>query len=175
MQRWSREEIEARALDVTGNSKDAAALRLKIQQEKEYREAEKSGLDAATLARLREVQAMEAAKQAADELTSSMLNVPEGFRVAAAAFRAQDPWTPPPAEPLPPPPVPPEPPSPPGGGTWSPPGGGGPDGTQFYSIAPDTPVVLTLDGEVVANTVIRHARRKASRQFGDATRWGEVS
>jgi hypothetical protein len=162
-----KDDLAVRELAAKGLDKDAEALRLKLQHEREYQEAEKQGYDAATLAQLRHVQALEAAKQAADGLTTSMLNVPEGFRLAAAAFRAQDSFTP---------------------TTSGPPilaGWPGPHPTPtFPTLGPiddggrsedDRDIVLQLDGREVARVAVHHLRRKARQQFGDETRWGEVS
>jgi hypothetical protein len=162
-----KDDLAVRELAAKGLDKDAEALRLKLQHEREYQEAEKQGYDAATLAQLRHVQALEAAKQAADGLTTSMLNVPEGFRLAAAAFHAQDPF---------------------GTTTSGPPilgGWPGPHPTPTYpTLGPiddggrgedDRDVVLQLDGREVARVAVHHLRRKARQQFGDETRWGEVS
>ncbi|HYD52610.1 MAG TPA: hypothetical protein VEA99_08285, partial [Gemmatimonadaceae bacterium] len=61
-----RADYDVRALRAESRSEEAEALQLRLAQEREYREAERAGLDAATLARLKEVQAMEATSKAAE-------------------------------------------------------------------------------------------------------------
>jgi hypothetical protein len=75
------EDLEVRALRAQGLDKEADALALKNRHEREYAEAVKAGIDEVTLARLKEVQAMEAVKKIIDDLTTTVRNAPSGFYI----------------------------------------------------------------------------------------------
>jgi hypothetical protein len=62
-----REDYNVRALRAQRRNEEADALAFQIAQEREYQEAQKAGADEVTLARLREVQAMEAQQRAIDQ------------------------------------------------------------------------------------------------------------
>ncbi len=70
VQQRAQEDYKVRQLQAEGHSNEAAALRLQLDQQREYQDAVKAGLDAATLAALALAQAAEgaaaAAKQAQD-------------------------------------------------------------------------------------------------------------
>jgi hypothetical protein len=151
IKKWAAESIEVRFLEASGRSKEAAALRLQVQHEQEYNDAIKQGLDAATLARLKEVQALEKVKAASDAFTSSALNIPSGYKVAQAMFRAMspnDPWSPTP-------------------GTRAP----RPRENQDENLA----VTLVMDGEVVAKGVVKKLQGRAARQTGNPANWAQVT
>jgi hypothetical protein len=154
------DSIQARLLEVNGDTAGAAALRLRIQQEEEYRQAVKDGLDEATLATLRYVQAKEAEKAAADAFVSTALNIPEGYKIQAAQFQATNAWN-----------------DPYGPGWERQTSGSGRLGAASSSSGPGegAPVVLVMDGQVVAKGVIRNAQKLASGQFGDPSKWSQVS
>jgi hypothetical protein len=58
-------------------------------------------------------------------------------------------------------------------------GGGGPststtDGGRGTAVDDRTPVVLMLDGKVIANSTLRQLRKQSQAQFGTSDRWNEV-
>lgn len=115
---------------------------------------------------------------AANDAAEALLNVPTGFRIALERFNATavvDTTT--------------------GGypaggtpigsaGTGGGGGGGGGDGGDggygngspaFAAMSPtDTPIVLVMDGVVVAKTVVRNLQRQSQARFGTTLRWSEV-
>ncbi len=92
-QREKREELEVRALRAQGKNKEAEALRKQLDDAREIAEAEKAGMDAAYIARLKEIQAIERGTKALDELTGSLRNAPAGFKVAPYSFEFGAPKT----------------------------------------------------------------------------------
>lgn len=92
----AREDLEVRALRGQGKTKEADALRFQLEQDRELAEAERSGMDAAYLARLKEVQAIERTAQALNTLTTSVRNAPSGFKVESYinSFAAASPFPP---------------------------------------------------------------------------------
>ena len=85
-QREKREDLEVRALRAQGKNKEAEALRKQLDDAREIADAEKSGADAAYIARLKEIQAIERGTKALDELTGSLRNAPAGFKVQPYQF-----------------------------------------------------------------------------------------
>ena len=122
---------------------------------------------------------------AANSAAESLLNVPTGFRIALDRFLATAPVN-----------------DLPNGGSSTIPGsngagsgdsgGGGrrakprPDGTtggdgvdvnaqvSFAQASADTPIVLVMDGVVVAKTVVKNLQRQSQARFGTTLRWSEV-
>jgi hypothetical protein len=79
--RFAKEDLEVRALRASGRNDEANKLALLNQQRQELFEAEKAGYDAAYIARLKEVQAMERTAEAMNALTTSVRNAPSGFKI----------------------------------------------------------------------------------------------
>lgn len=140
------QSLRVRLANAQGNTEEAQRLS-NLMEIEEYRNR---GADAYTLALLRQVQAQEAAKRAADGLTGSMLNLPTYFKYASAIFGATTPR----AIPIAP------------GGT-----GGERPGT---GTGEPINVTVYVGGEQVAATVKREFKREAQQKFGDTTLWGQT-
>jgi hypothetical protein len=124
---------------------------------------------------------LDALGKAADATTSSLLNVPEGYKVAAARFDAIDALQPGTT-------------STSGGGTTTTSTGGGipASAAQPTDTTPSIPTgvglggeTFTLNGDVyidatgmdpedLFDAVVHEGRRRAHNRFGDASRWSEV-
>jgi hypothetical protein len=74
-------------LRAQGKDDEADKLAQEIRHKREYDEAVKAGLDEVTLARLKEVQAMEAVKKLIDDITTSVRNAPSGFKIESYIHR----------------------------------------------------------------------------------------
>jgi hypothetical protein len=158
-QRLTKEGIDARLLRTQGRDVEADALELKIQHEREYADAVKQGLDAATLASLKYVQQKEEEAAAANKASSAALNIPSGYKIAAAAFAAMSPEL--------------------GrlGGVSMPTFPSTPLGGPMAADKDGEPtsVLIVMDGLAVGKGVIKRLGSKAASQFGDASRWSEVT
>jgi hypothetical protein len=148
------QDLQVRLLEAQGKQLEANALRLKLDQEREYNEAVKNNTDAITLALLKQVQAQEAIRAATLETTSALLNVPTGFKVARATFEAM-PF-----------------------GSPNRPGGSGVD---FHPVdagpvpnLPDINVNLMVDGKTIAVTTVRALRRMGAQQGLAPDEWSQV-
>ncbi len=80
-QREKREDLEVRALRAGGKNKEADKLALELAQRRELLEAEKAGMDAAYIARLKEIQAIERTAAALNQLNTAVRNAPSGFKI----------------------------------------------------------------------------------------------
>lgn len=149
-QREATEDLQVRALRARGLEREADALALALEQQREYEAAVREGFTAAQLEQLRYVQALEKVKAATQGVSNALLNAPTGFKVALERFVATT------AENV-------------GAamGTIRP-----GDGTS--SASGDTTVILTLDGKAVAKGVVNTLKRQAQTQFGTTLRWSEV-
>ncbi len=92
-QKLAREDLEVRALTAQGKNKEADALRKDLADRREILEAERAGMDAAYIARLKEIQALEKTTKTLDELTGSLRNAPAGFKVQPYQFEFGAPKT----------------------------------------------------------------------------------
>jgi hypothetical protein len=104
----------------------------------------------------RRIALIKAEKDAIDGVNRAALNLPAIFKLAGAVFSAIDPL------------------SLTGNG-----GGLGPAG-RWPTAKPavgggDTTIIVELDGQKVGTGVVRNLQRRAAREFGDSTRWGEVT
>lgn len=112
--------------------------------------------------------ALDKEKGAIDELTRSMVNMVEGYKLQATIFKYANP-----RGPSTPPPVP-VPPSYPTGSI--PPGGPGETGTGIPGAGSgNLTVEVVMNGEKVGTAVIRDFRRRASDQTGDSTNWTAIT
>lgn len=142
------EDIEVRRLSALGMTKEAEALKLTLDQQREYDSARQSGYTDAMLAQLLYVQGLEKVAAAAQQATASMLNLPTGFKIAAAIFNASAPLSLIPTQ----------------GGVSS----------AVASAGSEVPIVLVMDGQQVAKGVVKNLQKSSQRQYGTTTRWNEV-
>lgn len=148
------ESLQARLLAAQGQTAAAAALNLQVQQEKEYAALAATTNDAATLALLKQVQAAEKLKAAADGVASSFLNIEDGFRVSSDWFHAiaPTPSAPPAVRPVQP--------------------------TTTNTSAGKTGITVNvtsvLDGKVIAKATVNHLQDEAAATFGDSTLWSQI-
>lgn len=156
LQQMAREDLEVRYLAASGRTGEADTMRKELEQARELRDAEMSGMDQAYLARLREVHALEKSANALERLTTE-LNTVSGYKLQATIFGAMFPR---------------------GGspGSTNPRTGGPRDTNPSIPLdGGDLTVNVTLpDGSVLASTVVKNLKQQAARQFGDTTRWSEV-
>jgi hypothetical protein len=154
--RHAIEDLRVRDLASQGRTKEAEALRLQLQQQREYEEAMKAGRNEEYLDLLRRVHAQEALRRSSDALNRSMLNLPPLFKLAAMVFGNMDPLN----RPAP---------------NGSPQMPQRPERVPAGFVSDQTPVVLSIDGNVLMRSTVRQLQRKAANQFGDSTRWAEVT
>lgn len=145
----STEDLRVRELRSRGLEREADAMALNLNQQREYEDAIKAGFTDAMLAQLRYVQALEKVQFATNGAVSALLNVPTGFKVALAAFNATTPTSFPSVM-----------------SNFQP-------GDQSLDQG-DTTIVLTLDGKVVATGVVDQLKKRSQTQFGTTLRWSEV-
>lgn len=185
-----REDLDVRYLRATGHAKDADALAFKQQQDRERQAlidsfgSEIDAIEAETLARLNAVLAAEKLRQSFDALTTSLLNVPAGYKYQSRIFEAMTarPFgigvdaLPTPYSPL-----------------------GGPTGTGQMTdvltgrisggpkvldalkgvvienhITIDDLKITLPDGTVLTSVVLKNLKARAQRQFGDSSAWSDV-
>lgn len=110
-------------------------------------------------------QSLTAMAVASQQATNQLLNIPQGFKVALGQWRAQLP----------------QPYTPSGGGSSGGGGGGGGGsggsggGDGFMpSVASNRPILLMLDGRVVAQSTLKEFLSTAQNTFGDSTRWPDL-
>ena len=89
--RYAGEDLGVRLLTAQGHDKEAAALRLQLDQQREYAAAAKAGMDADYLGKLQYIQGLEAVKAAQDAVTQSALNMVSGYKLQATVFGAMNP------------------------------------------------------------------------------------
>jgi hypothetical protein len=153
LRQTTSESLAARQLAATGHQREADALNLQIQQAEEYQKAVEAGWTAQQLATLKQVQGLERVKAAADDLSSSFLNLSTGFRVTSDWFHALSPQS----------------------AVTAPPTGGAPGGAVGGTSGGGAMTInVLLDGKVVAQSTVRQLQRKAGQQFGDSTKWSQV-
>lgn len=158
------EDLQVRDLASQGREKEARALALQLAQQREMEQYIKDKADPATIALLAQVQAQEKLKSATDAATSSALNMVQGYNIQARIFAES-------------------------GRNFTASGTTTGGGTGFTSFTPMPssphptstdpgvmqPIVLELDGEVVARAVKR-VFKAASRRTGsgDDSVWEPV-
>jgi hypothetical protein len=103
-------------------------------------------------------------KDAINDVIKSSIGMVAGYRYQAAIFAASNARSAP-ASPNAPAPV--------GGGSTGGTGGGGGNGGEEGGDL--TVVVQMADGAVLGNAVIRNFKARAQRQFGDTSRWSEIT
>lgn len=86
---------------------------------------------------------------AANQATNALYNVPQGFRVALAQYQAGQPAM--------------------SGSKWYPSSSG-----SGAASADNRPIVLVLDGKVIARSTLKVLRNTAQNKHGDSTRWSEL-
>jgi hypothetical protein len=160
--RFAKEDLEVRALRAKGQDKEADRLALENRQKQELFEAERAGFDAAYIARLKEVQAMEKSKTAFDELSKSALNMVQGYRYQSTIFKNLTPRD----GILPPLPK-----------EYRPekPRLSSKGESSATAVDGDLHVTVTLpDGSVLGKVVLKDFKKKAQQQYGDSTKWSQV-
>lgn len=100
-------------------------------------------------------------EKAVRDLNGQLLNLGAGYKLAAQVFRAMDPLASRPTDSSPTP--------------QTPPAVPGKRRTTDEGVSPDTPIVLQLDGEVLARGTLRQFMKRASATFGDAAQWPKLS
>jgi hypothetical protein len=155
------EDLQVRLLTAQGHDKEAAALRLQLDQEREREAMIKSFGDTidpteqATLTLLDQVHAQEKLAAATDAANKSALNMVEGYKLQLAVFGARAPGMP--------------------VGSF---GSGSPirpPTGRTESASGDLHVtVMTPSGDVLGKAVLKDFKRKAADQYGDSTRWPEI-
>jgi hypothetical protein len=102
-QQFATEDLEVRFLRASGRNKEADIMERENRQAREIYEAEKAGFDAAYIARLREIHAIEDTATALDKLTTSVRNAPSGFKIESYinSFAEPRPWNQPPTTNIP--------------------------------------------------------------------------
>lgn len=92
---WTERELQARLLSATGHQNEATVLTNLIAAEKELAEAREAGYDAATIMLLEIVQAAEAAKVAADQMSQSIAELADlkSREYAATGDDTMSSWT----------------------------------------------------------------------------------
>jgi hypothetical protein len=142
------EDLRVRMLVAQNRTREADALRLQLAQEREMQDAIKNHTDPATLALLAQVQAQEKL-YAATHATSQALNTVSGYKIQEQIFNAMDPRRAGPMAPSAP--------------NFS--------AGSTTSSGPDVPVVLMLDGAVVARSVVKRGKDNAVRNGASTTEW----
>jgi hypothetical protein len=150
------EDYQVRYLRATGQTKAADDRAFALSQERERADLVKSfgdfkdATELAVLAQYDQTAAAEKAAYALNKLSTSALNMVQGYKIQATIFGASNPGGRPIGSPYVP--------------TPTPIGTGG-----------DERVTLVLaDGTLLGAAVLKRLKKTAQRQFGDSTRWPEV-
>lgn len=155
-------DLEVRALRASDKTREADALEFANRQAAEIFAAQAQGMSDEYLARLKVVQGMEKEAAARDKLTTSLLNVPPGFKYNDLVYQAS------PSQPFfnPPTDIP-----------YTPKNPGMPPKRGIsgdLSVVVDVPVSIQLDGSTITTVVLRNLKGRAQRQYGNTARWGEI-
>jgi len=181
-QKTTTESLQARLLRAQGNTIAADAMDLQVQQQEERAKllnsygltsdataaqiANLTATQQATLALLDQVQAQEKIKAATDALTNANENLVQGYKLNLELFK-YSPALGPGASPFVP-----QTPTPVPQGTGPTITSGRPSPANRTIVVP---VTLTVDGKVVATTTVTHLETMAQAQYGDSSRWSEVT
>lgn len=148
LKRTRIEDLQVRLLRAKGQTREADALALQHDQERERKELIQSfgeqidATEAATLRLLLQVQAQEKLKAATDAASKSALNMVEGYKLQSVIFGAA--------------------------------GVGKPNVSAPSADDGDLHLTLNLDGEVVSRSVLKNFKRRSQRQFGTMLKWGQI-